>query len=155
MPPNDSLIFRAFCSQTENSACRCITLLPMLPIFRDRTADTANRTVFANYWRPFNFGIPFFLDYATASSYTQSGQRLLMLQNFFLLTNSSRSKRFAQKLRNYILQSNSLRTIRFSHCSIYVKNLSNFIVDSSPCQFCTVIPIVFGSPACQKSQDLV
>ena len=62
MPPNDSLIFRVFYSQTENRACRCISFLSMLPIFRDRTADTANRTVFSNYWRPFNFAIPFFLE---------------------------------------------------------------------------------------------
>ena len=45
MPPNDSLIFRAFCSQTENRACRCISFLPMLPIFLDRKAGKASRTV--------------------------------------------------------------------------------------------------------------
>ena len=95
MPPKDSLIFRAFCSQTENRACRCISFLSMQPNFRDGKAGMANRTVFANYWKPFIFGIPFFLEYAIASSYPQPRKRLLRLQNTFLLTNSSRSKRFA------------------------------------------------------------
>ena len=64
--------------------------------------------------------------------YSQPRQRLLMLQNIFLLTNSSPSKRFVYKLRNYILLSNSFHIIRFSHSSIYIKNLANFIIDSSP-----------------------
>ena len=72
-----------------------------------------------------------------------------------LSNHNSRSKRFVQRLRNYILLSNYFHIIRFSHCSIYVKNLANLIVDSSPCQFCTVIPIVFGCPSCQKLQDFV
>ena len=56
----------------------------------------------------------------------------------------SAHKQFSQqkiclKLRNYIMLSNSFHIIRFSLCSIYVKNLTTFIIDSSACQFCSVI----------------
>ena len=123
-------------------AYRFIPFLFMLPIFRDRKAGMANRTVLTIYWKQFLFGIPFSLECMIAISYPQPRQEVSYAAEYLSVHEQFLQQKICLKAQKFHhaeqqLPHNSL----FSLCSIYVKKLANFIIDSSPCQFYIAIPL--------------